>query len=112
MTERSPEQFRLDLRLLDAGDDPGRQEAVIQAVLARLTTTDEADRMRWTTMARVQRVLVAVAALWLLAAGLVVFGDRGGTAGTNVTAVVETWARSSHVPTNAELLVAFKGYHR
>jgi hypothetical protein len=53
--------------------------------------------------------LFGAAALLLLAAGLLVFAPRRPP--ESAPSLVAAWTLSSHVPTNAELLAAFGGYH-
>ncbi|HSA56286.1 MAG TPA: hypothetical protein VLE53_11325 [Gemmatimonadaceae bacterium] len=113
MTETPGERGgpRLDLRALDVGENGPRTDAVMRAVLERITT--RASRPEWAAwMARAQRGLAAVAAVLLLLAGTLVFAQRRRDTGVDLTATIETWALSSHVPTNGELLTTYQGYRR
>ena len=101
---------RIDLRALDAGPDAARGEAVIGAVMARIAanlagTTDDITRLL-----RARRRLVAVTVALAGLAAVVMLAFPRLPAGTRAGDPVSSWAQSSHVPTNAELLVVFQGY--
>lgn len=113
MTERrvDRDRARLDLRALDVGDSRARADAVIQTVLGQITArASQPGWMAW--MPRAQRGLAAAAAILLFLAGAVVLAEGRADPGADVTALIATWALSSHVPTNGELLTAYQGYRR
>ena len=104
-------QPRLDLRALDLGENHSRADAVMRAVLERITTrASQPEWQEW--MARTQRGLAAAAAGLLLLAGALVFAERRRDTGVELTELIETWVISSHVPTNGELLSAYQGYRQ
>ena len=47
-----------------------------------------------------------------LLAGAAVFLRREPETGTDVTLLLEAWVTTGQVPTNGELLAAYKGYRR
>ena len=102
---------RLDLRALDVAEDPARNEVMVQAVLERVTTSRVLPVEWWESMARAQRRAAAVAAVLLFLAGAVLFTGRE-TRSDALNQLIEEWVMSNHVPTNGELLAAYKGYSR
>ena len=102
---------RLDLRALDVAEDPARSDRMVQAVLERVTTPRARPVESWEWMVRVQRRAAAVAAVLLLVAGAILFTGRE-TRSDGLNQLIEEWVISNHVPTNGELLVAYKGYSR
>jgi alpha-D-ribose 1-methylphosphonate 5-phosphate C-P lyase len=107
--DRTPNEGRLDLRVLDAGADDARREALIRAVANRLADVPRAAADELTRLLRVRRRLLAVAAVLAgVAAATVLANPRRSPA---VPAdPISTWAQTSHVPTNGELLAVFQGY--
>ena len=104
-------ESRLDLRALDATEDPDREDAVIRAVLTRIAK--RALLTEWPTwMTRAQRVLAVAAAVLLLMAGAALFTGREATVPDDAVELIQRWAASSHVPTNGELLAAYRGYRQ
>jgi hypothetical protein len=113
MTEETDDghRERLDLRALDVGPIPLREDATVQGVLARITTRSiQPEWQSW--MVPAQRGLAAAAAVFILLAGAMVFLQRGPTTGTDATALIESWVATGQVPTNGELLTAYMGYRR
>jgi hypothetical protein len=109
MTEDFRERGRIDLRALDERADPARAERVIGAALARASSGGSAGGAVSGRPGRRVAALFGAAALLLLAAGLLVFAPRRPP--ESAPSLVAAWTLSSHVPTNAELLAAFGGYH-
>jgi hypothetical protein len=109
MTEsRDPGGGRLDLRALDAAADPGRTDAIVGAVLTSIASGSPRDD-DIPRLLRAQRRMLAVAAvLAALATAAVVSAPRRSEVGASD--VIASWAESSHVPTNGELLAAYQGY--
>lgn len=104
-------ESRLDLRALDASGDADREDAVIRAVLTRISEREP--RSEWPVwIARAQRGLAAAAAVLLLLAGASFFSAREVSAPADAVELIQAWAASSHVPTNGELLAAFEGYRQ
>jgi hypothetical protein len=97
---------RLDLRTLDAADNPGRTDAVVRHVISRIETSraQRADELR---LVRYQRRMLAAAAVLAAVATAAVVRSRGSAESADI---IVDWATSSHVPTNGELLAAFHGY--
>ncbi len=111
MTEETDAGGMLDLRALDAGPIPSREDATVHAVLARITTRSiQPEWHSW--MVPAQRGLAAAAAVFILLAGAAVFLRREPETGTDVTLLLEAWVTTGQVPTNGELLAAYKGYRR
>lgn len=113
MTETRGERGgpRLDLRALDLDENRPRADAIMRAVLEQIAPGIDQPEW-WAWMARAQRGLAAAAAVLLLLAGALVFAERRSETGVDPTELIETWAASSHVPTNAELLSAYLGYRQ
>lgn len=104
-------ESRLDLRALDVGEDVAREDAVIQAALRRISTrARDAEWPDWLT--RAQRGVAAAAAVLLLLAGAVLLTQSEPHAPTDPAELLQHWARSSHIPTNGELLSAYMGYRQ
>jgi hypothetical protein len=102
---------RLDLRALDAGASASREDAIIQAALARITTRSVQPQWHvW--MATAQRGLAAAALVSILLAGAMVFSRHGTGTRVDGTELIESWVASGQVPTNGELLAAYMGYRR
>jgi hypothetical protein len=104
-------ESRLDLRALDVTDDLAREDAVILAASRRISTrAHDAEWPDW--MTRAQRGLAAAAAVLLLMAGAVVLAQSDQSAPADPAELIQHWARSSHIPTNGELLSAYMGYRQ
>ena len=101
---------RIDLGALDIARDRGREDAVMQKVMKRLArASSETDVI---PIARYQRGMAAAAAVLLMVAGaLVVVTDRPPP-DDDVADMMMGWVESGHVPTNGELLAAYRGYRR
>ena len=91
---------RIDLRNLGIQDDPSRTEAVVASVMRRIRAP--------LSLVRAQRWLAAVAAVLVFAAVVTVLRSRAPQAEADP---LGRWAESGHVPTNAELLTVYQGYH-
>lgn len=110
--ERGAES-RLDLQALELTDDPAHEDAVIQAAVRRISTSTRARDAEWPVwMTRARRGLAAAAAVLLFLAGAVVLAQSGEGAPTDPAELIQHWARSSHIPTNGELLSAYMGYRQ
>jgi hypothetical protein len=96
---------RLDLRSLDVGADPAREDAVIAAALARLPRRD--NDIRPLIILRRRLALAAAVLVAVAAASLLMTQARGADSGESL---LLSWAQSGHVPTNAELLAVYHGY--
>lgn len=110
MTDLTREPGRIDLRAIDVPADPLQAERVIGAAISRMGADRESSSDVVTSIAAYARpLLAAAAALLLVATGTLIVTQR--RAETEQPAnVLATWAESSHVPTNGELLAAFQGY--
>ena len=103
-----PTDGRVDLRPLDAGHDEERAAIVRRAVLDRLVPADSGTDLR--TFVRMQRGMMAAAAVLLVIAGALVVSDHRRANDSSLDDVLENWLQSRHVPTNGELLTAYRGY--
>ena len=103
-------QARIDLRTLDLGENSAREDQVMRAVMQRITSASTRPDT-WESIARMQRRLAAIAAMLLLMAGAVLFAQREQR-NSELTDLIENWVASNHIPTNGELLAAYKGYRR
>src|SRR5688572_23251319 len=110
MTEhRETGQGRLDLRALDAGPDPTRTAATGGAVPSSISAAGSPRGDVIPRLLRAQRHLLALAAvLAAIATAAVVTGPRRSEVGASD--VIASWAETSYVPTNGELLAAYHGY--
>ena len=106
MTDDHSRDGRLDLRALDAATDSDRTDTIVAAALARISAKPRDDLAE---LRRYRRALVAAAAVLLIAATASVLA-RPVPAVAPVEDPIAGWARSSHVPTNGELLAAYHGY--
>ena len=106
------ENERLDLRALDAADDPSRTDALVRSVMAQVERRPRTDDLR--ELRRYRSVLAAAAAVFASIALLSTFtrSRRAETHSAHAADVIAQWARDSHVPTNAELLAAYQGYRQ
>ena len=102
---------RLDLRALDIAVSSAREDATMQAVLARITPRSIQPEW-WVWMSRAQRGLAAAAVIFVLLAGAAILSGRDTDTGGDVTALIEAWVASGEVPSNGELLTAYKGYRQ
>lgn len=103
------EGSRLDLRLLDVGDEQARADEVMRAVMERIARG--ATEPDWLVgLVRARRALATVAAILLLIAGAFVMRESGTDTGIELAEQIESWALTRHAPTNGELLAAYKGY--
>jgi hypothetical protein len=111
MTEQKP--GRIDLRALEDGDTD-RAARVIAAAMCDIAASPEQSPRDVVTdvVSRFTRpALVAAAVLAAMAVGTLVLTDRSGDPPAGET-MLASWVESQHVPTNAELLLAFQGYGR
>jgi len=112
MTNRSREPGRIDLRAIDAPADPLQAQQVIAAAMSRMAADRESNGDVLTSIVIYARpLLAAAAALLLIATGTLII-TQGRAQADQPASVLATWAESSHVPTNGELLAAFQGYDR
>jgi hypothetical protein len=100
------DDLRLDLRSLDAGDDPVRTDAVVRSVMSGIVRRPRGDDVR--ELRRYRVALLAAAAAFLVTALGAVRVQRDAQS-PDSDAIAE-WARDGHVPTNGELLAAYQGY--
>jgi hypothetical protein len=105
-----PSTGRLDLSALDAGPETVRVEAVVRAVMthAAMNAYRGEDALAHLRRARSRMAAVTVALAGLAAAAVFAFPINDGM--WRATDPMSTWAYSSHVPSNGELLAAFHGY--
>jgi hypothetical protein len=96
---------RIDLRPLDVDADPAREDAVVATALARLPRREN-DIMPLLLLRRRLALAAAVLAA-VAAASLLMTQARGADSGESL---LQSWAQSGHVPTNAELLTVYYGY--
>jgi len=112
MTESSHEPGRIDLRPIDHPPDDLQAERVISAAMARFAAgRDSNDDVLANIVIYTRPLLAAAAALVLAAAGTLI-GTQRETEPIEPASVLASWAESSHVPTNGELLAVFQGYDR
>ncbi len=112
MTDRSREPGRIDLRAVDAPADPLQAERVIAAAMSRMAVVRESrGDVLASIMSYSRPLFAAAAALILIATGTLIVTQRRA-ATDQPASLLATWAESSHVPTNGELLAAFQGYDR
>jgi hypothetical protein len=114
-SRNQPEQGRVDLRALEPSD--AQADRVIGAVMGALPALSRgAASSRPDPLEIVGRYLppmwVAAAALVVIASSVAVMARRAPAESTSIDSTVAGWASQEHVPTNAELLSAFQGYHR
>lgn len=112
MTDGSREPGRIDLRAIDALPDALQARRVIAAVMSRMAADGESKGDVLTSVLSYARPLLAAAAALLLIATATLILTQGRTQDNQPASVLATWAESSHVPTNGELLAAFEGYDR
>jgi hypothetical protein len=107
-----PPYGRIDLRAVDGPRDPGRADRIVASVLDHVVRHDllrSVDLL--TRLGRLLRPAIAVAAVVILCATAILrWMDERGT-GTPVGSL-SAWTEAGRVPTNGELLAAFKGYGR
>ncbi len=113
--------------MIDSGKEPGRIDLGVITEDSQLGNVDrvmaEVHRRRagnlgnarlgvFAILVEHSRPLVAAAAILLTISmgSLALTSERGPVVPPEVT--LAEWARSNHVPTNAELLIAFEGYGR
>lgn len=97
---------RLDLRILDAGDEPGSTGVLVRAVMDEIRRRPRDDHGR--ELHR-YRIAVAVAAAVFATIALATMRARPGDSSAAADIIVE-WALDGHVPTNGELLATYQGY--
>ena len=95
---------RIDLRALEP--DRAQAERVIRAALARVDLTPRV--LSWLA-ALARPILAAAAVLLLVAFGLLRSAPRR-VAPVEPTAALAGWVAEGHVPTNGEILTAYRGY--
>jgi hypothetical protein len=110
MTDSHGPPGRIDLRALD-GDDPGRVDRVVGAVLQRIAALPPrpAAVSVLEAVSQCARPALAAAAILAVAASLLVTQRRDSGDDTSLAALAD-WAIEAHTPTNGELLATFAGY--
>jgi hypothetical protein len=106
-----PSRGRIDLRAIDT--DGGAADRVIADAMQEIRLNrSRATRDPFADVDRYLRpALLAAAVLAALAAGIVATTNRRPPSDTPaMITTVASWVETQHVPTNSELLVAFKGY--
>ena len=107
-----PDDRRIDLTVLGP-ENPAQADEVIRAAMSRIRASTSR-REPWLAEldAWWRPGLAAAAAIALLAIGLVLASGRSSQtpAPASVEARVLDWAESGQVPTNGELLTAFREY--
>jgi hypothetical protein len=101
---------RLDLHDLDAAADDARTNAVVAAVLSRISAGASRRDYHIAALVRAQRALLAVAAALVAAATATIVSAPRRPPEPFTADVIASWAESRHVPTNGELLAAYRGY--
>jgi hypothetical protein len=107
-----PRDGRIDLRVVDEPSDSGQADRIISSVLAHVAGHDllaSVDLL--TRLGRLVRPAIAVAAVVFLCATAIVRWMDERTTGAPVGSL-SAWTEAGRVPTNGELLAAFKGYGR
>jgi hypothetical protein len=101
---------RIDLSALDVGE--GVMDRVVAAALARVRATPQRQAETIVQLAEraLRPALLAASILLVTAAFTVAVVGFGDDARAQPLATVASWADRSHVPSNAELLLAFRGY--
>jgi hypothetical protein len=112
MTDSAREPGRIDLRTIDEPFDPTQADRVIAAAMSRIAADRDAGADVLATIALYTRPLLsAAAASFLVATGTLIVTQRRAETEQPVS-ILASWAESSHVPTNGELLAVFQGYDR
>jgi hypothetical protein len=112
MTDSSLERGRIDLRPIDEPADPLQAERVIAAAMSRMAANGESSGDVLASIGVYARPLLATAAALLLIATGTLIVTQSRIATDQSASVLASWAETSHVPTNGELLAAFQGYNR
>lgn len=111
MTDHQP-LGRIDLSALDEPADPQQVDRVVTAVLRRVTSEDRfAATDLLSRLGTLTRPMIAAAAILLACATAAWQWKDHPPAGTPL-ASLRSWADARRVPTNGELLAAFKGYEK
>lgn len=111
MIDNSSGHGRIDLRAIDVRDPSPQADRVIAAAMARITANPAASSDVFGSILIYSRQLIAAAAVLVALAAGTLLTVQGRSADSSTT-LVASWAQSSHVPTNAELLTSFQGYDR
>jgi hypothetical protein len=101
---------RLDLHDLDTAADDARTDAVIAAVLSRIAAGAPQRDNDIAALVRAQRALLAAAAVLVATATATIVAAPRRPADPRTADMIASWVESHHVPTNAELLAAYRGY--
>jgi hypothetical protein len=112
MTDSSREPGRIDLRAIDEPADPRQAERVIAAVMSGMAANSESSGDVLAGIGVYARPLLATAAALVLIAAGTLIATESRTPSDRGESVLASWAETSHVPTNGELLAAFQGYNR
>jgi hypothetical protein len=113
MIDHSKEPGRIDLRAIEEASRPPDADRVISGALARSAEfLGKPQPHVFAALEAYSRPLFAAAAILLMIAtgSLAITSGRSGD--VEPETVLAEWAQANHVPTNAELLVAFQGYGR
>ena len=111
MSDHSQEPGRVDFRAISG--DP--EFADVDRVMAAVWRRHSAERAPLrptvvTTIVAHSRTLVAAAAILIAIATLTISLPQRDGLTVAPEAALASWAQTNHVPTNAELLLAFRGY--
>ena len=111
MSDQTQEPGRVDFRSISS--DP--QFADVDRVMAKVSTRHKTARVAsqptvLSIIAAHSRTLCAAAAVLIAIATLSLSLPRGGQRTAAPEVALADWAQANHVPTNAELLITFRGY--
>ena len=112
MTDSSREPGRIDLRTIDEPIDALQADRVIAAAMSRMKTNSESSGDVLSGIVAYSRPLLAIAAALVLIATGTLIVTQSRTSTDQSASMLASWAETSHVPTNGELLAAFQGYNR
>ena len=112
MTDSLREPGRIDLRAIDEPADPLQAERVIAAAMSRIVADGESSGDVLASIGVYARPLLATAAALVLIATGTLIVTQSRTPTDQSASMLASWAETSHVPTNGELLAAFQGYSR
>lgn len=112
MTESPRQPGRIDLRPIDHPPDQLQAERVITAAMARFASERDSNSDVLANIVIYARPLLAVAAALVLIATGTLISTQRQTEPIEPASVLASWAESSYVPTNGELLAVFQGYDR
>lgn len=112
MTEHAQAVPRLDLSSLGIHPEAERVEAILSNVMDRVrseaSTVPPWDEIRSLVRAR-SYLLAAAAVLAIIATASTVIAHRQQATAIDLD-LIASWTATSHVPSNGELLAAYRGY--